>query len=77
MIISSIEKIAEDIGFDISNSNDKVQADLFNGLGKGFRLYSERKLHMQLSYLSNNLNSDAEKLILELSEYIKIKQDKK
>lgn len=74
MILSSIEKIAEDIGFDISNSNDKIQADLFNGLGKGFRLYSESNFHMQLCYLSNHLNSDAEKLILELSEYIKLKK---
>ena len=73
MIKTSIEQLAEPIGFDISNSDDIVQANLFNGLGRGFKLYSDQNFHMQLSYLSNRLNNDAEKLILELAEYIKLK----
>lgn len=73
MIKTSIEQLAEPIGFDISNSDDIVQANLLNGLGRGFKLYSDQNFHMQLSYLSSRLNNDAEKLILELAEYIKLK----
>jgi hypothetical protein len=73
MIKSSIEQLAEPIGFDIANSDDNVQANLINGLGRGFKLYNDQNFNMQLCYLSNKLNKDAEKFILELAEYIKSK----
>lgn len=75
MIKSSIELIAENIGFDIANSDDQVQANLLNGLGKGFKLYNDSNFHTQLCYVSNNLNKETEKLILELAEYIKSKNN--
>ena len=75
MIKSSIEKIAEDIGFDIANSDDQTQANLLNGLGKGFNLYIHQNFHTQLSYVSIKLTKESEKLILELSEYIKLKNN--
>lgn len=65
--------MAEPIGFDIANSTDEVQANLLNGLGNGFKLFSDENFHMQLSYTSTRLNKPAEKLILELAEYIKLK----
>lgn len=71
MIKSSIELIAENIGFDIANSDDHVQANLLNGLGKGFKNYNEQNFHMQLCYISSKLSNDAKTLILTLSEYLK------
>ena len=73
MIKTSIEKLANEIGFDIANSDDQVQADLINGLGRGFKLYSEQNFHMQLSYMSQKINKDGEKFILELAEYLKLR----
>jgi len=73
MIKTSIEKLSEPIGFDIANSDDNVQSDLLNGLGRGFKMYQERDFELQLSYLSQKLNKDAEKLILGLAEFINLK----
>lgn len=75
MIKTSIELISETIGFDIANSDDHVQANLFNGLGRGFKTYSEHNFHNQLCYVSQKLNKDAEKFILELAEYVKLKNN--
>jgi len=73
MIKTSIEQLAEPIGFDIANSDDNVQADLINGLGRGFNLYSDQNFHTQLSYVVCKINKDGEKFILELAEYLKAK----
>jgi hypothetical protein len=73
MIKTSVEQLAEPIGFDIANSDDTVQADLLNGLARGFKLHSEIELSRQLNYVVNGLTEDAEKFILELAEYVKLK----
>jgi hypothetical protein len=75
MIKSSIELIAENIGFDIAHSDDHAQANLFNGLGKGFSTYASHELGMQLAYISDKLTKDAEKVILELAATIKCKNE--
>ncbi len=75
MIKSSIELIAENIGFDIAHSDDHVQANLINGLGKGFSTYTSHELGMQLVYISDKLTKQAEKIILELAETIKYKNE--
>lgn len=75
MIKSSIELIAENIGFDIAHSDDHTQANLFNGLGKGFKTYTNHELGTQLAYISDKLSKDAEKLIIELAEMIKCKNN--
>lgn len=69
-ITTSIEKLANDIGFDIANSTDVVQADLLNGLGRGFNGWTESNLDMQLCYLSQHLTPEAKKFIKLLNEYI-------
>jgi hypothetical protein len=74
MIKTSIEQMAEPIGFDIANSDDNVQGNLINGLARGFKTYNEHAYNMQLSYLVEKLNKDSDKLILELAEFIKLKQ---
>lgn len=73
MIKTSIEQLAEPIGFDRSNSDDRVQANLFNSLGRGFKLYNDENFNTQLSYVVGLLSKDAEKLISELAAYIELK----
>lgn len=73
MIKTSIEQMSEAIGFDIANSDDSVQADLINGLGRGFKLYNDQNFNMQLCYVCGKINKDGEKFILQLAEYLKAK----
>lgn len=72
MIKTSIEQLAEPIGFDIANSDDQVQANLFNGLGRGFKTYNDSNYNMQLCYLTGKLNKDAQRVILDIAEYINL-----
>lgn len=76
MIKTSIELLAEPIGFDIANSDDVVQSNLLNGFGRGFQTYNEHQLGLQLSYIVNKLKPETEKIILELAEFIKLKNKK-
>ena len=72
MIRSSIAQLAEPIGFDIAQSDDCVQSDLLNGLGRGLNTYTNKQdFERQICYLSQKLTKDAKHLILELSEMIK------
>jgi hypothetical protein len=73
MIKTSVELMAEVIGFDIANSDDHTQANLLNGLGKGFSTYQERDFNMQLAYVSNKLTPQAKSFIKTLAEYVNIK----
>jgi phosphopantetheine adenylyltransferase len=76
MIKTSIEKISEDIGFDIANSDDTVQSNLINGFSRGFKTYNDHQYNMQLAYMTDKFTSDTDKLILDMSEYIKLRQAK-
>lgn len=76
MIKTSLELLAEPIGFDIANSDDQVQANLLNGLGRGFKTYNDSNLNMQLCYVSQKLNKETEKFLIELVEYINLKNGK-
>lgn len=73
MIKSSIELIAENIGFDIAHSDDHTQANLFNGLGRGFKTYDSHAFGLQLAYIADKLKPEAGTFILELAESIKCK----
>lgn len=75
MIKSSIELLADPIGFDIANSDDTVQGALLNGLGRGFKTYKTDALQMQLCYLVEKLTPEAKKFITELNEFIKLKDE--
>ena len=67
---TSIELISEQIGFDIAMSDDKVQADLLNGLGRGFNIMPHNSRSMQISYLIQHLSPQAKQLIKELNDYL-------
>lgn len=75
MIKSSIEKIAEDIGFDIANSDDITQSKLLNGLGRGFKTYRQEQFDMQLAYIVDKLTPECENFIVTLAEFIKLKNN--
>ena len=74
MIKTSIEKMAKDIGFDIGNSDDEVQANLLNGFCKGLHdSMNDSKLQMQICYIADKLNPTTEKVLKEIVEFIKLK----
>lgn len=74
MIKSSIEKLASEIGFDIAMSDDKVQSDLLNGFCKGLaNSMDSNKLATQLCYIVDKLDDKSCKTILEIAEFIKLK----
>jgi hypothetical protein len=76
MIRTSIEKISEDIGFDIGNSDDITQANLLNGLCRGMIKGCGERLDMQLCYVHEHLSKEAKKIIIELSYFIIDEQSK-
>ena len=74
MIKTSIEKLAEEIGFDIGNSDDVTQSNLINGLCKGLNnSMGDHKLEMQLCYITDKLTPASEKILLAIVEFIKLK----
>jgi hypothetical protein len=73
-IKTSIENLAEPIGFDIANSDDRVQSDLLNGLGRGFKTHSVDQLNLQMCYVSQKLNKETENFIKVLYEFIELKK---
>ena len=68
-IKTSIEALAEPIGFDIAMSDDTVQANLLNGLARGFKTMAEHNLDTQVCYLVQHLSPEAKALIEKLNDY--------
>lgn len=74
MIKSSIEKLANGIGFDIANSDDQVQSDLLNGFFEGLSCsMQKRQLDMQLCYVADKLSNKTCDTIKSLVEFIDLK----
>ena len=75
MIKTSIELLAETIGFEIGTSDDITQSTLLNSFCKGLTNSStnEHKMDLQLCYIADKLNTKTEKILLSLVEFIKIK----
>ena len=64
MIKSSIEKLADTIGFEIGTSDDVTQALLINGLCKGLNdsILQESDLDMQLCYIAKKLDEKSDRI---------------
>jgi hypothetical protein len=79
MIKSTIENMANPIGFEIGTSDDRTQAELLNGFCKGLKnsMPDKSNLNMQLCYIADKLDSNTENLLLEIVEYVKVKQAEK
>jgi len=74
MIKSSIEKLAEEIGYDIGMSDDQTQSKLLNGLCASLsNSMQKQQLEMQLCYISKNLHPKTEQILIDLVEFIKLK----
>lgn len=75
MIKTSIEKLAEEIGFDIANSDDETQAKLLNGFCKGLsNSMDERHLQMQISYIVDKLNPKTSRILKEIVQFLELKE---
>ena len=75
---TSVEKMANSIGFDIGMSDDLVQADLLNGFSTALvNSIGLRDIGKQLTYVVDRLEPKAEEVILELAEFIKMKRGEK
>lgn len=75
MIKSTVEKMADPIGFEIGNSDDVIQAALVNGLCRGLaNSMDERSLSMQLCHIVEKLDNKSCSVILEMAEFIKLKK---
>lgn len=78
MIKTSIEKLSGEIGFDIGNSDDITQSNLINGFCKGLsNSMQSHNLDTQLCYIANKLNTNSYKILKELCEYLKLKENNK
>ena len=74
MIKSSVEKIAYDIGFDIAHSDDRVQADLINGLCSGMTKMHDRDMSMQICYMVEHFTKESIKVIKEIAGFAELKE---
>ena len=78
MIKSSIEKLAEEIGFEIGTSDDVTQSQLLNSFFKGLRnrIRIDSDLDMQICYIVNKLDKNSKNMIKIFNEFIDIESDK-
>jgi len=75
MIKSSVEKLAEDIGYDIGSSDDETQGKLLNGFCEALaNSMDEHRLEGQLCFIVKKLKPKSHKVIKELAEFIKLKE---
>ncbi len=79
MIKTSIEKMAEPIGFDIGASDDVTQGNLINGFCRGFlnSIPDNHRRDLQVCYLVDKLTPESHKLIKELAEGVMFKEQNK
>ena len=75
MTKSTIENMAEPIGFEIGTSDDNIQGKLLNGFCKGLHnsIPQKSNLEMQLCYIADKLDNRSDEIILALADFIKLK----
>ena len=76
MIKTSIEELADPIGFDIGNSDNVVQANLLNGFCRGLQnsVPAKYRRETQLSYIVEKLDDKAMSVLSEIVEFIKLRR---
>ena len=72
MIKTSIEKLAEEIGFDIGASDDISQSNLINGFCRAYHdsMPDTHKRNMQTVYVVDKLTPTSIKIIKEIAGFI-------
>ena len=78
MIKSSIEKLAEEIGFESGTSDDVTQSKLLNSFFKGLRnsIRIDSDLDMQICYIVDKLDKNSKNMIKIFNEFIDIESEK-
>ncbi len=75
MLKSSIEKMANAIGFDIGISNDETQSELLNGFFRGLKnSMGDHDLNTQLCCIVDKLDHKSCEVIKALNEFVKLKE---
>lgn len=77
MIKSSIEKLSEEIGFDIGMSDDETQAKLLNGFCRALNnSMNKQQLDMQICYIVDKLRPESLEIIKQINVFIENKENK-
>lgn len=72
---TSIERIAEPIGFDLGHSDSKVQGDLLNGFARGLSAgLQPGDVATQCAYIAEELTEPAKALLIELAGFCEADQ---
>lgn len=76
MIKSTVEKMADPIGFEIGASDDVTQSTLLNGFCRGLSnsMTNDHNQDLQICNIVDKLDLNAENVLLNISEFIKEKQ---
>lgn len=75
MIKTSVEKLAEEIGFDIGTSDDVTQAKLLNGFCKGLaNSMDQHQMEKQICAITDSLSDKSCRVIKEFAEFIKLRE---
>jgi hypothetical protein len=76
MIKSTIEKMADPIGFEIGASDDQTQSALLNGFCRGLAnsIQEAHAYESQICALVEHLDSKSHAVIKEIAEFIKLKE---
>jgi len=79
MIKSTVEKMADPIGFEIGASDDVIQSSLLNGFCRGLSnsMTNDHDTDLQIVYIVEKLDSNAQNTLLNIAEFIKEKQKNK
>lgn len=74
MIKSTVEQMADPIGFEIGMSDDVIQASLINGFSRAFKnSMQEHQMNNQICAVVQRLDETSMKVILEMAEFIKLR----
>lgn len=76
MIKSTVEKMAEPIGFEIGASDNVIQSSLLNGFCRGLSnsIVQPKDLDLQICHIVEKLDDKAMDVILRLGDFVKLKQ---
>ena len=71
-ITTSVEKMADPIGFDIAHGTDQTQAQLLNGLARGFfqTMPNEHERGTQMCYVMPYLTLQAKAMLREFAAFV-------
>ena len=67
-LITALEKVAYDVGFDLGNSGDVAQADLLNGFCDALRNMRNHEWTMQMAYIYKGLSENTKAMLRKMHD---------